>query len=104
MVILLDKHKKPAGFTTEAHLRKLCEKNRAVIYRVYPCVAILKDSDVRDFKDVRSYRIKIDPGAKHTGLCIICNEPDEIVFFMQIEHRGASVKENLDTRRVARKN
>ena len=57
MVILLDRHKKPAGFTTEAHLRRLTEKHRAVIYRKFPCVAILMDADVREFDDVRSFRM-----------------------------------------------
>ena len=64
MVILLDKHKKPAGFTTEAHLRRLMEKHMVVIYRRFPCVAILTKRDVRDFENIRSFRIKIDPGAK----------------------------------------
>ena len=104
MVILLDKHKKPAGFTTEAHLRKLTEKHKAVIYRKYPCVAILTKADVRDFADVRTFRIKIDPGAKHTGIAVVCNETDEVMLYLQIEHRGEQVKKNLDTRRNARRN
>lgn len=104
MVILLDKHKKPAGFTTEAHLRRLMEKHQAVIYRKYPCVAILTKRDARDFKDIRSFRIKIDPGAKYTGISVVCNETGEVMLFMQIEHRGEQVKANLDTRKAARHN
>ena len=104
MVILLDKHKRPAGFTTEAHLRRLTEKHRAVIYRKYPCVAILKDVDTRTFKVSRSYRIKIDPGAKYTGISVVCNETNEVMLFMQIKHRGEQVKSNLDTRRACRRN
>ena len=103
MVILLDKHKKPAGFTTEAHLRRLTEKHHAFIYRKYPCVAILTKRDVRDFKNTRSFRIKIDPGAKHTGIAVVCNETDEVMFFIQIEHRGEQVKSKLDTRRAVRR-
>ena len=104
MVILLDKHKKPIGFTTERHLAKLCKAKRAVMYRVYPAVAIVKDVDARNLKDLLSYQVKIDPGAKHTGLSIICNETKEVVLFMQIEHRGEVVKAGLDTRRAARRN
>ena len=104
MVILLDKHKKPAGFTTEAHLRRLTEKHRAVIYRKYPCVAILKDADVRNFSDIRSFRIKIDPGAKYTGISVVCNETNEVMLFMRLEHRGEQVKDNLDKRRGSRRN
>lgn len=104
MVILLDKHKKPAGFTTEAHLRRLTEKHMTVIYRRFPCLAILTKRDVRDFKDIRTFRIKIDPGAKDTGISIICNETNEVMFFAQIKHRGERVKANLDTRRASRRN
>ena len=104
MVILLDKHKKPAGFTTEAHLRRLCRQKRAVIYRKFPCVAILMDRDTRDFAGIRTYRIKIDPGAKHTGIAIVCNETNEVMFFMQIEHRGETIKKAMDTKRGARRN
>ena len=104
MVILLDKHKRPAGFTTESHLRRLTEKHRAVIYRKYPCVAILKDADVRGFDGQRTFRIKIDPGAKYTGLCVICNETDEVMLFLQIKHHGDQVRARLDTRRDCRRN
>lgn len=104
MVILLDKHKKPAGFTTEKHLRKLCEARRAVICRVYPTVAVIKDLDVRRLDGLQSYRIKIDPGAKHTGIAIVCNETGEVCLFLQIGHRGEAVKKAVDTRRSARKN
>ncbi len=104
MVILLDKHKKPAGFTTEAHLCRLMEKHMAVIYRRFPCVAILTKRDVHDLTDVRTFRIKIDPGAKHTGIAIVCNETNEVMLFLQVKHRGERVKADLDTRRAARRN
>lgn len=104
MVIVLDKHKKPAGFTTEAHLRRLTEKHKAVIYRKYPCVAILTEADVRDFTDIRSFRVKIDPGAKHTGIAVVCNETDEVMLYLHVKHREETVKQNLDTRRGARRN
>ena len=104
MVILLDRHKRPAGFITEAHLRRLCKNRRAVIYRKFPCVAILKDGDAREFKDVRSYRIKIDPGAAHTGISIVCNETNEVMMYIQVRHRGEAVKEAMDTKRGARRN
>ena len=104
MVILIDRNKHPVGFTTEGHLRRLCEERRAVIYRVFPTVAILKDKKAEDMDGLRTYRIKIDPGAKHTGIAIVCNETDEAVFFMQIAHRGEQIKHALTTRQQARRN
>ena len=104
MVIVLDRHRRPAGFTTEKHLRKLCESRRALVIRTYPTVAVLKDHDIRDMQGLQSYRIKIDPGAKHTGIAIVCNETDAVCLYLQIEHRGEAVKKALDTRRGVRRN
>lgn len=104
MVITLDKHKKPVGFTTEKRARQLLERRRACVYRYYPFSIILKDIDVRDLDNLPSYRIKIDPGSVHTGLAIICNEDNTVVMYLQIEHRGRNVKENLNTRKMIRRN
>lgn len=104
MVIVLDKHKKPLGFTTERRARKLMEVRRACMYRRFPAVIIVKDVDSRILENLPTYRIKIDPGAKHTGISVVCNETNEAMFFMQIEHRGDMVKKNLSTRHDARKN
>ena len=104
MVIALDRHKKPIGFVTEKRARKLMESRRACIYRTHPTVIILKDRDIRDFADVPSYRIKIDPGSKYTGIAVVCNETDEVVLMLQLEHRGESIVENLQTRSTIRRN
>lgn len=104
MVILLDKHKKPLGFATERRVRRLCERRRAVLYRMFPAVVIVRDVDVRTLPALPRYRIKIDPGAKQDGIAIIRDDTDEIVWAMQVEHRGQSVRRNLDTRRAARRN
>ncbi len=104
MVISLDRHKKPMGFVTERRCRKLVEAGRGVVFRHYPMTLIVKDVDVRDMESIPSYRIKIDPGAVHTGIAIVCNETNEALFYMQIEHRGQLIKSNLQTRNSARRN
>lgn len=105
MVIALDKNKRPAGFLTEKRCRKLFEQKRAVRYRMFPMVVILKDIDVRTFtQPLPEYRLKIDPGAKYDGFAIIDPVRDTVVFTLQVEHRAGQVKQNLDTRRQARRN
>lgn len=104
MVIVLDKHKKPLGTTTERRARKLMAKRRACVYRYAPFTIIVKDVDIRNCKDVASYEIKVDPGSKTTGIAIVNKETKDMEFAMQIEHRAEQVKENLDTRRNARRN
>ena len=104
MVIALDKHKRPLGFTTEKRARKLMEAKRAVIYRYYPTVIIIRDIDARDFDSLPSYRIKIDPGSVHTGIVIVCNETNKVMYSIQIKHRAAEIRELLQTRNSARRN
>lgn len=104
MVIVLDKRKRPAGFTTERRARKLMEKRRAVLYRAYPCTIIVKDLDVRTIDTLPAYRLKIDPGAKYTGMAVVCNETNEVMLYLQIEHRGELIKEAMDTRKNIRRN
>lgn len=104
MVIALDKRKRPIGFITERRCRILMEKKRAVLYRLFPTVIVLKDVDARTIPSPPSYRIKLDPGAKHTGVAIVRNDTNEHAFSMQIEHRGDAIKAGLTTRQAARRN
>lgn len=104
MVIVLDKHKRPAGFTTPRRARLLLDKGRAVVHKVYPFTIRVKDIDSREFDTRSEYQIKIDPGSKHTGIAIIEQGTNKVCMFIQIEHRGDIVKMNLDTRRGARRN
>lgn len=102
MVITLDKNKRPLGHCTPRKARKLIEKGRACVYRYYPFIIIIKDKDVREMDIRHNYRIKLDPGAEHTGLTVV--EDDRVIFYMQIEHRGSQVVKNLMTRKNSRRN
>jgi 5-methylcytosine-specific restriction endonuclease McrA len=104
MVITLDKHKKPVGFCTERRARILMGKRRACLYRRFPAIIILKDVDVRDLENLHSYRIKIDPGSKYTGIAIVDNATDYVVFTMQIEHRATTIVKSLERRSNVRRN
>lgn len=104
MVITLDKHKKPVGFTTEKRARQLMERKKACIYKYYPFTIILKEADVRDFETVPTFRIKIDPGSIHTGIAIVGNEDNKVYLYLQIEHRGRQIVKDLNTRKMIRRN
>lgn len=105
MVIALDKNKRPLGFITERRCRKFFEQKRAVMYRMFPTVVIIKDVDVRTIENtLPTYHIKIDPGSKYDGISVIDDINNRIMFSMQIEHRAELVKKNLDTRRGSRRN
>ena len=104
MVIALDKHKRPLGFMTERRARKLMERKRAVLYRAFPATVVVKDVDARKLDSLPSYRVKVDPGAEHTGIAVVCNETDEAVLYLQVHHRGQEVKGALKTRKDTRRN
>ena len=103
MVITLDKHKRPLGFCSERRARVLLTKRRACVHRYYPFTIIIKDVDARDL-DIPEYRIKIDPGAKHTGIAIVRESDNAVMAYFQIEHRGESIVQKLETRHAARRN
>ncbi len=103
MVIALDKNKRPLGFITERRARKLMEKKRACLYRVFPAVVIIKDVDARKLS-VPECRVKIDPGSKYTGIAIVRTDTNEVMFYAQIEHRGVSIHEAMLTRSQTRRN
>ena len=104
MVITIDKHKKPLGVCTERRARILLTKRRACVYRYYPFTIIVKDADVRSLEKQEEYQVKIDPGAKTTGIAVVRTSDHAAVFFEQIEHRGEKIKSALDTRRMTRRN
>ena len=104
VVITLDKKKNPVGFTTERRARILTERGEACVYRYYPYTIILKNLDVEELKIEDTYRIKIDPGSKGTGIAVIREQDNAVMLFLQIEHRGDVVKANLKTRSDVRRN
>lgn len=104
MVITLDKHKRPMGFTTPERARQLLTKGRAVVHKMYPFTIRIKDVDSRLFEKQKEYHIKIDPGSKYTGIAVVDRETNEVVLLMQIEHRGDAVKSALATRNATRRN
>lgn len=104
VVIVLDKRKRPTGFTTPRRARLLLLRGRAVVHKVYPFTIRIKDIDSREFDNRSEYQIKIDPGSKNTGIAVVEKGSNTVCLFAVIEHRGDKVKSNLDTRRGARRN
>lgn len=103
MVIVLDKNKRPMGFTTPRRARILLTKQRAVVHKMYPFTIRIKDRDVREF-ETKTHHIKIDPGSKTTGIAVVDDSDNSVKMFIQLEHRGDAVKAGLQTRAAARRN
>lgn len=68
-----------------------------MVHRVYPFVIRLKEKR----ECTNTYTVKLDPGAKTTGVAIV--DKEKALFFMELIHRGDTIKRNLDKRRGVRR-
>lgn len=71
MIIALDKNKRPLGFLTERRCRDPDGTETCGLVPGIPHCRHLMDMDVRKLRDLPSYRIKIDPGSKYTGIALV---------------------------------
>ena len=99
MVLVVDKRKRPCNTISAAYARILLFSKQAVIYKRFPFTIRLRN-DNAVLKD-RSYIVKLDPGSRTTGVAIT-DDKDSVVMLAEIEHRGHTIKRNLDKRRVIR--
>ncbi|NEQ37919.1 MAG: HNH endonuclease [Okeania sp. SIO3I5] len=95
-VFVLDTNKNPCDPIHPGKARKLLSQNKAAVFRQYPFTIILKEVS----KPTKKYRIKIDPGAKFTGLALLSKA--NIVWCAELEHRGFQITEALTKRRTLR--
>src|SRR5919199_432267 len=99
-VFVLDKNKKPLDPTHPARARKLLRTGRASVFRRYPFTIILHDREVKNAQ-ISEHRIKIDPGAKTSGLAILRGHV--VVWAAELAHRGFAIRDALTTRRQLRR-
>lgn len=97
---LIDANKIPMNPIHPSHARKLLDSGKATVFRQYPFTPIMN----RVVENIVAYPItlKIDPGSKFTGISLV-NNKDEVIWGMELEHRGSSIKKELDTRRAVRR-
>ncbi len=101
-VFVLDTKKHPLAPCHPARARQLLRKRKAAVYLRYPFTIILT-REVIDLDQQQPLRLKIDPGSKTTGIALVNDETDEVVFAAEIQHRGQQIKTAMDTRRAIRR-
>ncbi|MDJ1177655.1 RNA-guided endonuclease IscB [Roseofilum sp. BLCC_M91] len=97
-VFVLDTNRKPCNSVHPAVARKVLKQGKAAVFRRYPFTIILKEELTSEPKELK---IKIDPGAKTTGLAIVSET--NIVWCAELEHRGLQIREKLNDRRTLRR-
>lgn len=99
-VFLIDANKTPMNPIHPAHARELMESGKAAVFRRYPFTLIMN----RVVENIIAYplTLKIDPGSKTTGISLV-NNRNEVVWGMELEHRGQQIKDALESRRAVRR-
>jgi 5-methylcytosine-specific restriction endonuclease McrA len=99
-VFLIDANKTPMNPIHPAHARELMEKSKAAVFRMYPFTLIMK----RVVDKIITYplSLRIDPGSKFTGISLV-NNRDEVIWGMELQHRGLAIKDALETRKAVRR-
>jgi len=99
-VFVIDTNKKPVGTVHPAYARKLLSSQQAAVFRRYPFTIILKTSVPEGFQP-RALRVKIDPGAKTTGIVVL--DGNKVVWAAELTHRGEQIRNRLTSRRQIRR-
>src|SRR5208337_4685466 len=103
-VFVLSKDGTPLMPCHAARARELLAKGKAVVVRRYPFVIRLKHHP--NSPKTQSIALKIDPGAKTTGIALVRATPNtqHVLHLSELTHRGALIKENLEQRQGLRRN
>ncbi|MGK7873222.1 MAG: RNA-guided endonuclease IscB [Xenococcaceae cyanobacterium] len=99
-VFVLDKNKKPLSPCHPARARRLLSSGRASVFRRYPFTIIIHEKQLQTCQ-TQSHRLKIDPGAKTTGLAIL--QGNKVIWAAQLTHRGFQIRDALRARRQLRR-
>ncbi|WP_341733098.1 RNA-guided endonuclease IscB [Microcoleus sp. EPA2] len=100
-VFVLDTEKQPLDPIHSAQARQLLRNGKAAIFKRFPFTIILKE--LRRDSTVSQLRLKIDPGAKTTGIAIVNDITGEVVFAAELKHRGLAIRDALTSRRQLRR-
>jgi 5-methylcytosine-specific restriction endonuclease McrA len=100
-VLVVDQNRKPLNPCHPARARKFLKSGRAVVLRRYPFTIMLKDVEKKPNSVCQEYRLKLDPGSRTTGISIL--KDDKIIWAAELNHRGYSIKQSLESRRALRR-
>ncbi|MCC5619044.1 HNH endonuclease [Nostoc sp. CHAB 5836] len=100
-VFVIDQNKRPLDPIHSAQARQLLRNKKAAVFRRFPFTIILKES--RSDAPVQALRLKIDPGAKNTGIALVNDSTGEVVFVAELKHRGFAIRDALTSRRQLRR-
>ena len=99
-VFVVDTDRKPCNPVDPGKARILLSQGKAAVLRRFPFTIVLKAVST---ETVRPYRLKFDPGSKQTGVALVDEESNTVVFAMEIIHRGRAISKALAARKGIRR-
>lgn len=100
-VLVVDAKRQPLMPCTPARARILLAQRKAAVLRRFPFTLILREAKPQ--AAVAPLRLKIDPGAKTTGMAVLHAETSEVLWAAELTHRGEQVLAELMRRRGVRR-
>ena len=104
-VFVLDKDHKPLMPCHPARARKMLKAGRARVHRLHPFTIRLVDRTLAE-SEVQPVLVKLDPGSKETGIAVVREDEKKAhhaLFFINLRHRGSSIRDALTARRQLRR-
>ena len=99
-VFVLDTNKQPLDPIHPGKSRTLLSQGKAAVLRRYFFTIILKQSI--SSPNIQPLRLKIDPGAKTTGMAIVKDVTGEVVWAAELQHRGFQIRDLTSRRQLRR--
>ncbi len=103
MVFVLSSDRQPLDPTTMSRARRLLSRGRAAVFRTYPFTIILCDRTAADLV-THPHRLKLDPGSKTTGIAIVQEETERVVWAAELTHRSQAIADAMLARQQVRRN
>lgn len=103
MIFVLSSDKQPLDPCHPARARQLLRAGKAAVWRRYPFTIILQERTAAD-STTHAHRLKLDPGSKTTGIAIVQEATQRVVWAAELTHRGQQIRAALLARRAVRRN
>jgi 5-methylcytosine-specific restriction endonuclease McrA len=102
VVFVLSIDRQPLDPCHAARARQLLKDGKAAVFRRYPFTIILKHRSAAE-SETHQHRLKFDPGSKTTGIAVVCEVDEKIVWAGELTHRGQAIRDSLARRRAVRR-
>ena len=101
-VFVLDKSRRPLMPCTASRARKLLSQGKATMLKLHPFTILIQD---REGGEVQNIEVKIDPGSKISAMVLIGHFKKRmtVIWAANLEHRGATIRSSLESRRAIRR-